>query len=100
MTKDAFMSTTTTKKVEKVVEEVEVATFDPDYKYASFEDIKAITVNQLAKLEVDLHALRMAFIANGENPHALVGPGRPIGEEMSKITNAILLLESYFNTVL
>jgi hypothetical protein len=92
---DAFLNIPT-----RTVVKDEVRTFEPDYKYASPEDIKNVTVGQLAKLEVDLHSLRMAFVANGENPNTLVAQNRTIGDEISKVESALAQLENYFASVL
>lgn len=93
MNTDPFIPTRTVVKEEE-------RTFEPDYKYADPSEIIAVTKSQLAKLEVDLHALRMALVANGENPDALVGPNRTLGSEISRVSGAIKTLESYFSSVL
>ena len=82
----------------KTRESVEV--FEPDYRYASRDDIRAVTLNQLAKLEVDLHTLRLIFVANGSNPASLIAADKPIGPEIEKVGAAIVRLEKYFSTVL
>jgi len=90
-------------EVEKVEEEVvveEPKVFVPDYKYAGVDNIKAVTVNQLAKLEADLHSLRMVYVANGQNPDVLVASNRTISQEISAVVSAIRNLEAYFASVL
>ena len=74
--------------------------FVSDYRFASDEDIRAVTVNHLAKLEAELHTLRMAYIANGKNADALLAPKRPIGGEMVRIKHSIEALSEYFANVL
>ena len=74
--------------------------FVPDYKYVSSAEVKEITRGQLAKLEADLHSLRMVYVANGKNPNILIGQNRPIQVEMDKVTATIRELESYFSEVL
>ena len=74
--------------------------FASDYKYADESDIKAVTEDQLAKLEVELHTMRMMFVANGENPDVMISAGRKIGEEMQKVETVIANLEAYFAAIL
>lgn len=73
--------------------------FIPDYKYATDEQIQEVTRNHLAKLEVELHTLRMAFVANGENPNLQVAPGRTIVDEMNRTKSAISTLENHFQAI-
>ena len=87
------------KTVEEVVVE-EPQGFVPDYKYTAPDNIKAVTVNQLAKLENDLHALRIVCIANGGNLNTRVSEHRTIGEEIAAVKAAISNLEDYFASVL
>lgn len=75
-------------------------TFVPDYKYVSAEDIAKLTVTQLAKLEADLHSLRVLFIANDENPDVMVGNGRTLKQEIDSITALIEKIETYFVDVI
>ena len=82
-----------------VVTEKEV-TFAYDYKYADVTDIQNVTRGQLAKLEVDLHSLRMAVIANGGDESAVIGPNRTLATEIARVNEAINTLESYFSEVL
>lgn len=81
-------------------EESQASGFAPDYKFASASDIRALTINHLAKLEAELHTLRMMFIANGRNPNLIVRPERTLGSEMQKIQESIKTLSEYFRTVL
>lgn len=74
--------------------------FDPDYKYASEDDIRAVTRSHLSKLEVELHTLRMAYIANGRNPNVMIRPNRKIGDEIRGVQHSIDQLEEYFSRVL
>jgi hypothetical protein len=84
--------------VEEVVEEPKG--FVSDYKYANTDSIRNVTINQLAKLEADLHSLRMVYVANGENANSLVAPNKTIGQEMALVIGAIKNLEDYFASVL
>jgi len=74
--------------------------FSSDYRFASKDDIRAVTVNHLAKLEAELHTLRMAYVANGKNANLLVAPERPLGGEMVRIKTSIHELSTYFAEVL
>lgn len=78
----------------------EETVFIPDYKYADNEALKNITVQHLAKLESDLHSLRLLFVANGENPDALISQNRTIGQEMERVQETIKKLEMYFSSIL
>jgi len=75
-------------------------TFTSDYRFASADDIRAVTINHLAKLEAELHTLRMAYVANGKNPDMLLGPERPIGGELVRIKDSIESLAAYFKDLL
>lgn len=74
--------------------------FVPDYKYLPMDEVKNITVQQLKKLEADLHTLRLLFISNGENPSILISQNKTLGQEMKRTTDTIKKLESYFASVL
>jgi hypothetical protein len=82
----------------EVKESAEV--FVPDYKYATAGSILEVTVNHLARLEADLHSLRMVYVANGKNPHALIAPNKTVAAEMAKISGVISELEDYFSGIL
>lgn len=84
----------------KTVVTEEEKTFLPDYKYADSDSIKAVTTQQLAKLEVDLHSLRLVLIANGGNSEALIGQNRTLGAEISRIESTIKTVENYFSSIL
>jgi len=75
-------------------------TFTSDYRFASADDIRAVTVNHLAKLEAELHTLRMAYVANGKDPDIPLAPNRPIGGEMVRIKDSINVLSEYFQDIL
>ena len=77
-----------------------VRKFKPDYKFASNEMLKTITVNYLAKLESDLHNLRIIYFANGENPGAVLGNGRLLTDEINSTTELLDKLSTYFETIL
>ena len=85
---------------EKEVVEKPVRKFTPDYKYMSSEDVKAITVGQLAKLEAELHTLRIVYFAHGENPDVMVAPNRTIGQEIQNVMGSLLRISDYFSAVL
>ena len=58
---------------------------------------------QLAKLEAELHVIRMTYIANGSDPAMLIragGKDRTIGEEMANLIGTIRSLEMFFASVL
>lgn len=99
MSNDAFLGTTAMPPAPQAVEE-DVERFDYDYKYVSREEVKNITVSQLAKLEADLHNLRMMFVANGRNPDLQINEARTVVEEMKTIAKVIEELEGYFAEVL
>lgn len=71
-----------------------------DYNFASPEDIRNLTKNHLAKLEAELHTLRMAYVANGRNPELMIGQGRKLGTEMQKVQDSIKELTVTFQSVL
>jgi len=81
-------------------EEPKKDVFVPDYRYASAADIHNVTVNHLAKLEAELHTLRMAFVANGKDPNLMIAPDRRLGAEMQKIEASIVELSEFFKAVL
>jgi len=83
-----------------VVEEEKPRKFSADYKFASEEVIRNVTVTQLAKLEAELHQLRIVFYANGENPNMMVAPKRTIGQEVQNVMDSIERLSEYFSSVL
>jgi len=74
--------------------------FVPDYRYASAAEIHNVTVNHLAKLEAELHTLRMAFVANGRNANLMIAPDRRLGAEMQKIEASIIELSVFFKPIL
>ncbi len=74
--------------------------FVTDYRFATPDDIRNLTINHLAKLEAELHTLRMAFVANGMNPNLVIGQGRKLGAEMQKIEQSLVELSEYFRPVL
>ncbi len=80
--------------------QVERVAFAPDYKYAEEAEIRKVTTDHLSKLEIELHTLRMVYVANGGNPDLLIGPNRKLGEEITKIEATIRELEEYFHAVL
>jgi hypothetical protein len=85
----------TTTEVRDAVER-----FVPDYKYATKADIRSLTASQLAKLEADLHNLRIMFVANGKNPDVRLNDHTTLADEMNKVLRLIHLLEEYFAEVL
>lgn len=74
--------------------------FVPDYRFASRDDIREATRHQLAKLEVELHTLRIIYYAKGENPDIPVTQNRTLGQEMLSVSNAIDRLYSYFEDII
>jgi len=84
----------------KTVVNDSVERFTPDYKYLSKEDLRAVTRNQLAKLESDLHSLRVVLVANGHNPNVFIAPQKTVGSEIGRVEAVIAKLEEYFSEVL
>lgn len=80
--------------------QLQPAKFVPDYKYVHDDDLRKITVTQLAKLEADLHSLRLIFVANNRNPNTIVGPNKTIQSEMEKIVDTIKSIEEYFSEII
>jgi len=74
--------------------------FLPDYRFASPDEIRALTINHLAKLEAELHTLRMAYVANGKNANLMIGKDRKLGTEMQRIEQSLEDLPAYFRSVL
>lgn len=86
--------------IKKTEDKVKKAGFVPDYRYATLGQIVDTTRNHLAKLELELHMLRMLFVASGENPNVTIGNNRRVVDEMDKLKKTISVLETYFVAVL
>ena len=74
--------------------------FEPDYKYVTKDVLKNITVNQLAKIEAELHNLRLIYVANGENPNMVLANGRSIIAEINSTIELLNNLSEYFEAIL
>lgn len=81
-------------------EETVESRFAPDYKYATAGEIKNLTERHLAKLEGELHTLRMAYVANGRDRTSQVRPGVTICDEIDRLEGLITELGEYFEAVL
>mgnify|MGYP003704955007 CR=1 FL=1 len=64
------------------------------------DTLKNITSQHLAKLEADLHTLRILYVSNGENPDAMISQNRTIGQELERVSSTIAKLEEYFASIL
>lgn len=87
-------------QVEETIEEESVRKFESDYRFATNDDICQVTKAQIAKLEAELHRMRILFIANGENPNQRVSEVATLGQEIARLEEVIDRLASYFENVL
>ena len=78
----------------------ETQSFQFDYKYATPSEIQGLTKSQLIKLEMELHNLRLAYVAHGMNDEAKVNPTTTISKEIERVETLISNVENYFGSVL
>ena len=84
------------------VPEEQTLPFNPlDQRYVATKVIKALTVEQLSKLELEQHNLRLAYVAHGYNADIKFDQSNStIGTEIERIGNAIHNIEKVFGSVL
>lgn len=86
-----------TPKIEELPKHVRK--FEPDYKYITKDALKSITVSQLAKLEADLHTLRLLYLLNGENDNLLLPDGRSVVAEINLKIEILNRMSEYFESI-
>ena len=72
-----------------------------DQRYADPRAVKNVTLDQLAKIELEIHNLRIAYVVHGFDEAVKVGSqGGTIGTEMARLAQAIVNIEAVFDDVL
>lgn len=76
-------------------------TFNPlDQKFLNPAIIREETLKTLAGIELQIHRLRMIFVANGEKEDTVVEDGKNVVEEISRLEKVIDDIQKKFADVL